>query len=92
MTIPQKKSFTIGQLIQNNSKTKTNQNVYLKAWVLEHAFINPHDCQEHNWRQVIDPSQETSLTTQMYHLFAMWDLAKTLNFSEPQIPPGYIFF
>jgi len=27
----------------------------------------------------------------MCNLLAVWDLAKTLNFSEPQIPPGYIF-
>lgn len=57
---------------KKHSKTKTNKNFDLKAWVLEHALINPYDCREHNWRRVIDPSQETGLTTQMCDLFAVW--------------------
>lgn len=49
MTIPQKKSYTVGESIQKkHSKTKTNKNSDLKAWVLEHALINPYVCHEHN--------------------------------------------
>lgn len=72
MTIPQKKSHCRAIYTKKQSKTKTNKNPYLKARVLEHPFINPYDCQEHRQRQVIDPSQETRLTTQKCHLSAVW--------------------